>query len=122
MAAEQPKKVQLTAEQFAERARITNWGVWILLGALAAMFVLDVVTLSYLISRLVHSSSAPELMALAVMIIFLSIVIVTVVFFFLAGLGYIKASDALLKWLGGITIAELAGMATTILGYYFKKS
>ena len=121
MAAEQPKKVELTAEQFAERARITNWGVWILLGALAAMFVLDVVTLIYLINRLVHSSSAPELMALAVMIIFLSIVILTVVFFFLAGLGYVRAS-ALLKWLGGITIAELAGMATMILGYYFKKS
>ena len=113
--------MQLTVEQFAERARITNWGAWILLAALAAMFVLDVGTLIYLINRLIHTSAVPELLALSVMIIFLSTAILAIVFLFLAGLGYVKASDAILKWLGGITIAQLAAMATTILGFYFTK-
>ena len=113
-------KVQLTAEEFAERARITNWGVWILLFVLAATFVVDVIALIFLLSRL-QSAALPELMALSVMIVFLSIVLLTVVFFFLAGLGYITASDVFLKWLGGITVAELASMATTILGFYLKK-
>ena len=113
-------KVQVTAEEFAERARITDWAGWILLTALAAAFNLDLVTLSFLIVRL-RGSSIPELIGLSVMTVFLSIVLVTVVFFFLAGLGYIKASDKFMKWLGGITIAGLAGMTTTVLGFYFKK-
>ena|ERR1700676_2622744 len=120
MASAQTKKVELTAEQFAERARITDWAGWILLAALAAVFILDVVTLSFLICHL-PGSSIPELIGLSVMTVFLSIVLVTVVFFFLAGLGYVKTSDKFMKWLGGITIAGLAGMATTILGFYFKK-
>src|SRR5258708_2848674 len=110
-------KVQVTAEEFAERARITDWAGWILLAALAAAFILDLVTLSFLIVRL-RGSSIPELIGLSVMTVFLSIVLVTVVFFFLAGLGYIKASDKFMKWLGGITIAGLAGMTTTVLGFY----
>jgi hypothetical protein len=122
MTTAQTKKVISTPEVFAERARITNWAGWILLSTLAAAFIVDMVTLSILIARLRGSSIAvPELIGLSVMIVFLSIVLVTVVFFFLAGLGYIKASDKFMKWLGGITIAGLAGMATTVLGFYFNK-
>jgi hypothetical protein len=120
MTAVRTKKVELTAEEYAERARITDWAGWILLTVLAAAFILDVVTLSFLIGRFC-SSTIPELMALSVMTVFLSIVLLTVVFFFLAGLGYVKASDKFMKWLGGITVAGLAGMATTILGFYFKR-
>jgi hypothetical protein len=120
MTAVQSKKVISTPEEFANRARITDWAGWVLLAALAAAFVLDVVTLSFLIERL-GGSSTSELIGLAVVTVYLSIVLVTVVFFFLAGLGYIKASDKFMKWLGGITIAGLAGMASTILGFYFRK-
>ena len=120
MAVVQSKKVISTPEDFFERARITNWAGRILLTVMAAAFIVDVVALSFLIGRL-PGSSIPELIGLSVITVFLSIVLVTVVFLFLAGLGYIKASDKFMKWLGGITIAELAGMATSILGFYFKK-
>jgi hypothetical protein len=120
VAAEQPKKLELTAETYAERARITNWAGWILLAVLGAAFIVDVVTLSFLIGRF-RCSTIPELVGLSVMTVFLSIVLLTVVFLFLAGLGYIDASDKFMQWLGGITIAELAGMATSIIGFYFRK-
>jgi hypothetical protein len=120
MAAEQTKKVQVTAEEWTKRVRLTDWAGWTLLMVLAASFTVDVVTLSFLIGRL-RGSTIPELIGLAVMTVFLSTVPLTVAFLFLAGLGYIDASDTIMKWLGGITIAELAGMATAMIAFYFKR-
>ncbi len=111
----------LNPEEFG-RAKLQwlDWASGILLVVLGFIFLIDIVALLELICRL-GRYGVPELIAGVVLTVFLSTVPLTILFFFLAGLGYIQASVTFLKWLGGITITQVAAMAATVVGYYLKK-
>jgi hypothetical protein len=115
------EKVPLAPEEFAEKARVQwlNSVGWVLLVILVVVFFVDIIAL---VDMLYHSSGGTitELMAACVMTVFLSVTLLTFTFFFLSGFGLVRSSESFQKWLGGITVAELAGMAATVIAYYFK--
>jgi hypothetical protein len=116
------EKVALAPEEFAESTRLRwlNSAGWVLLVILAAVFAVDLFALGDLLYHL-SGANVTDLMASCVMTVFLSGTLLTLTFFFMSGLGLVRSSETFQKWLGTITVAEMAGMAATVIAFYFKK-
>src|ERR1700675_2242450 len=106
------EKVPLPLEEFAARTRVRwlDWIGWVFLIILAAVYIMNFIALGELLYHCI-GAGLPELLAACVMTVFLSGVLLTLTFFFLSGFGFVRASEPFQKWLGGITVAEMAGMA-----------
>lgn len=66
-----------------------------------------------------HISDPKVFIAITLMSLFVLATTTTLAIIFLWGAGILKFESSFINWLGGVTIAEVAGILTIIVNFYF---
>lgn len=107
----------ISPEPFLKESRIPAAVGWVATGALVVGLGIPLIA----VLRFALDSQDLQTAALGTAItVFLCLTILTFLFLVLAGLRVIQVSESFMKWLGGATIVELAGIAGLIFKYLLR--
>jgi hypothetical protein len=97
---------------------IFHWLAIVLIGVVLVILAAN----GFVFIALNHISDPKDFIALTLTSLFVLTTTSTLAIIILWGAQLLKLDTAFVKWLGGATVAEVAGILTIIINYYFKKS